>query len=133
MYGRKVCVYSLARDGETKVSDHFKVKEFACSDGSDTVFISEDLIKVLENIRNHFESPVDVTSGYRTDYHNRRIGGAKYSQHKYGMAADIVVRGVCPKAVQNYIDEVWPDCYGMGISDNYTHIDVRHNRARWHY
>lgn len=133
MYGRNVRVYSLAKDGNTKISEHFKVSEFACSDGSDTVFISDDLIKVLENIRNHFESPVTVISGYRTDYHNRRINGAKFSQHKYGMAADIVVKNVPANDVQNYIDEIWGDTYGMGIADRYTHIDVRNNRARWYY
>ena len=38
--------------------------------------------------------PVVITSGYRTAAHNRAVGGAVYSQHQYGRAADIRVSGV---------------------------------------
>ena len=31
--------YILSKEGEKKVSEHFKVKEFRCKDGSDFVYI----------------------------------------------------------------------------------------------
>ena len=34
-----VRTYSNSKDGNTKVSKNFKVKEFSCKDGSDTVKI----------------------------------------------------------------------------------------------
>ena len=86
--------YSLARDGSTALSPHFCVREFRCKDGSDPVFIDTALAELLERIREHFGKPVTITSAYRTPAHNAKAGGAKFSQHLYGRAADIRVQGV---------------------------------------
>ena len=87
-------VYSRARDGETLLSRSFRAKEFACKDGTDPLFVDSELVQVLQAIRDHFGAPVVITSGYRTAAHNRAVGGAFYSQHQYGRAADIRVSGV---------------------------------------
>lgn len=85
MNGAIVKVYSKAKDGGTALSAHFKVREFACHDGTDTVFISSELVGILEKIRVHFGKPVTINSGYRTEAWNKRQGGAAYSQHKYAL------------------------------------------------
>ena len=54
--------YSLARDGNAKLSEHFTVKEFASHDGADTVLIDMLLIEYLEKIRQHFGKPVHINS-----------------------------------------------------------------------
>ena len=87
-------VYSRARDGETLLSRSFRAKEFACKDGTDPLFVDSELVQVLQAIRDHFGAPVVITSGYRTAAHNKAVGGAVYSQHQYGRAADIRVSGV---------------------------------------
>ena len=87
-------VYSRTRDGETLLSRSFRAKEFACKDGTDPLFVDSELVQVLQAIRDHFGAPVVITSGYRTAAHNRAVGGAVYSQHQYGRAADIRVSGV---------------------------------------
>lgn len=43
-----VITYSLKTDGSKNLSTNFKIKEFACKDGSDTVLIDSDLVKVLQ-------------------------------------------------------------------------------------
>ena len=35
--------YSLAKDGNKKLSANFAVKEFRCKDGSDPIFIDDEL------------------------------------------------------------------------------------------
>ena len=97
-------VYSRARDGETLLSRSFRAKEFACKDGTDPLFVDSELVQVLQAIRDHFGAPVVITSGYRTAAHNRAVGGAVYSQHQYGRAADIRVSGV--PVEQNMVSEV---------------------------
>lgn len=42
-----VKVYSLAAEGGRQVTPHFKVREFACSDGSDVVFVAPSLVDIL--------------------------------------------------------------------------------------
>lgn len=66
MNGATVRAYSLARDGSKKLSENFRVREFACEDGSDPVFISEGLVQVLQQIRSHFGEKVHIHSGFRT-------------------------------------------------------------------
>ena len=86
--------WSRTRDGTRKLSANFTVAEFACKDGSDPVFVDSSLAALLQKIRDHFGRPVVITSGYRTASHNKSVGGAAYSQHLYGRAADIRVQGI---------------------------------------
>lgn len=123
--------YSIKKDGNTKLSDNFSVREFACKDGSDSVLISDELVNVLQKIRNHFKKPVTINSAYRNKAYNKKIGGATYSQHIYGTAADIVVQGVKPEEVAKYAEYLMPKTGGIGLYPTFTHVDVRVARARW--
>lgn len=123
--------YSKAKDGNKKLSANFKVKEFACSDGSDPIFIDTDLVNILQKIRNHFGKAVTITSAYRTPTHNKAVGGTAYSQHLYGKACDIKVNGVAPKKVAAYVEKLMPNKGGIGIYKTFTHVDVRAVKSRW--
>ena len=123
--------YSKAKDGNKKLSANFRVKEFACTDGSDPIFIDTELVKVLQKIRTHFGKSVTITSAYRTPSKNKAVGGEKYSQHLYGMAADIKVKGIAPKSVAAYAEKLLPGKGGIGTYKTFTHIDVRATKARW--
>ena len=123
--------YSRARDGNINLSANFKVKEFACKDGSDYILVSTDLVKLLQNIRNHFGRAVTINSAYRNAIYNKKVGGVSNSQHVYGTAADIVVSGITPLQVAQYVETVQPNSGGIGLYRNFTHVDVRVNRARW--
>ena len=81
-------------EGNLKISEHFKVKEYACKDGSQIVFVDEHLRLLLEVLRRKIGKPVIITSGYRTPTWNAKCNGAKYSYHMRGMAADIRVDGM---------------------------------------
>ena len=127
---RAVKEYSLKKDGNKSVSDHFLIKEFACNDGSDNILISPDLVDLLEYIRCHFDRPVIINSAYRTAEYNKKIGGVANSQHVLGTAADIVVQGITAAAVYSYADQINPTG-GVGKYATFTHVDVRDGRARW--
>ena len=123
--------YSKKKDGNKKLSSNFRVKEFACTDGSDPIFIDTELVKILQKIRNHFGKAVTITSAYRTPGKNKAVGGTAYSQHLYGRAADIKVKGVAPKQVAAYAEKLLPGTGGIGIYKSFCHIDVRVAKARW--
>ena len=126
-----VQAFSKAKDGNKKLSENFKVREFACTDGSDPIFISPDLVEILQKIRNHFGKAVTITSAYRTPTKNKEVGGEAYSQHLYGKAADIKVKGVAPKTVAAYADTLLPKSGGIGTYNSFVHVDVRKTKARW--
>lgn len=123
--------YSKAKDGNKKLSANFRVKEFACTDGSDPIFIDSNLVSVLQKIRSHFGKSITITSAYRTPSKNKAVGGQAYSQHLYGKAADIKVKGVTPKKVAQYAETLLKNKGGIGIYSTFTHIDVRSVKARW--
>ena len=130
--------YSLAKDGGRRLSANFTVREFACLDGSDPVFVDSELVRVLQNIRDHFGEPVVITSAYRTAAHNKAVGGAAYSQHLYGKAADIRVTGISVEQVAAYAETLLNGRGGIGIyppglgrANGWVHVDVRAAKSRW--
>ena len=112
-----------------QLSAHFQRHEFACHCGCGFDAVSPLLIIVLE----HFGAAVTITQngGCRCKPHNLACDGVEKSQHLLGAAADIVVAGVSPADVADYVDEQWPHTLGLGRYDGFTHVDVRKQRARW--
>lgn len=122
--------YSLVKNGNDKLSDNFTVKEFRCKDGSDKILIDNNLVEILQNIRNHFNKPVSINSAYRTVEHNKKVGGSSKSYHLKGMAADIVVSGVKPLEVAKYAENI--GVLGIGLYDTFTHVDTRTTKSFWY-
>lgn len=46
-------------------------------------------LRVFQPVRDHFETPVGISSGYRSEDLNKAIGGSKTSQHSKGQALDL--------------------------------------------
>jgi len=46
-------------------------------------------VRVFQPIRDHFETPIGISSGYRSEALNKAIGGSKTSQHSKGQALDL--------------------------------------------
>ena len=133
--------YSLHKDGAKRLSPAFRVRELRCRDGTDAVLIDEELVIVLQCIREHFGKPVHITSGYRTAEHNAAVGGSKSSQHLLGRAADFYVEGVDVATVAAYAETLLPGRGGIGRypkdakhptrKTGWVHIDTRAGKSRW--
>lgn len=126
-----IVAYSKKKDGNKKIAENFKVKEFACTDGSDPIFIDDELVKTLQKIRKHFNRPVKITSAYRTPGRNKAVGGTEYSQHLYGKAADIQIGGVSLKKIAAYAETLLKNRGGIGIYSTFVHVDTRPTKSRW--
>ena len=50
--------------------------------------------EVLEPVRAHFDKPISISSGYRSEALCEAIGSKKTSQHALGCAADFEINGV---------------------------------------
>lgn len=113
------------------MSKHFRKEEYACKCGCPQPDVNLHLESVLELVRVSFQAPVTITSAYRCPRHNKSVGGAEKSKHLENIAADIQVKGVNPQEVYDFLDEIFPDTYGLGNYDTFTHVDVRFYKARW--
>jgi zinc D-Ala-D-Ala carboxypeptidase len=88
-----------------KLSEHLDLAEVIKSDTAKRKGISnmptpehlENFKKLAENvfepIRKHFGVPIHISSGYRSKELNTLIGGAKNSDHCFGMAIDLDQQG----------------------------------------
>lgn len=122
--------YIMDTDRNVKVGKHFRVKEFACNDFSQVVFIDEYLVTILDILRNKLRKPVIITSGYRTPEWNAYCDGAKYSYHMRGMAADIRIDGMTAKDIAKELDKIVPNECGIIVYKSWVHFDVRRKKYR---
>ncbi len=115
------------------LSQNFSRYEFRCKCGQcDCGTADVELVKVLEQLRAQFgHRKIAITSGHRCAEYNEKVDGWPTSQHLLGRAADIVMDGVEPSYVYEYLDKKYPRNYGIGKYDDFTHIDTRQEYARW--
>jgi len=87
--------------------------------------------KVFQPIRDHFGVPIYISSGYRSAALNKKIGGAKNSQHLTGEAMDIDMDGSGSKVtnveVFRYIRDnlsfdqlIWE--FGNNVAPDWVHV-----------
>ena len=118
-------------DSNVKVAKNFVYGEFL---SPDTTFLKLDyeLVDKLQKLRDLLHLPIYISSGYRTEAHNNKIGGSITSQHLIGKAVDI-------KKFDGINDEKFVELaemvgfVGIGLYDTWYHIDVRYHKARWDY
>ena len=122
--------YIMDTDKNMNVGKHFKVKEFACKDDSQIVFIDTHLVDILDILRNQVGKPVYINSGYRTPEWNKKCDGAKYSYHMRGMAADIRIEGMTAKEIANRLNRIIPNEGGIIVYASWVHVDTRPNKYR---
>lgn len=118
--------YSKRTDGEEKLTANFKVKEFACKDGSDTVSIDSELVRYLQLARTFFNVPIHITSAFRTASYNAKCGGAKNSYHLTGRACDHhTKKKIDLFEMAKYYEKM--GCKGIIVYPNsgFIHIDTR--------
>lgn len=117
-------------------SAHFKLSEFKCKDGTAVpakyYANCQKLMNLLEEIRAACGNrAITITSGYRTESYNKKVDGAKQSQHLYAAAADIKVSGKSASEVYKLCDRLVGSRGGVGKYSTFTHVDVRGHKARW--
>jgi|TARA_R110000765_G_scaffold113976_2_gene206545 uncharacterized protein YcbK (DUF882 family) len=121
----------------SKPSKHLSWSELACKDGTPYPLALRatrlrDLVGAFEAIRAGCGGlPIGVNSAYRTPSHNRKIGGARKSQHLQGRALDLrPPNGWTVARFHTYIRDHVPAVRGLGRYRSFVHIDVRPGR-RW--
>ena len=122
-----VKTFTKTANGEENITPNFKIKEFACKDGSNTILIDVDFVKnYLQKIRDFFGKAVIIISAYRTPQWNRKVNGSPNSFHLQGRAFDIAITGVTPKQIAICSESL--GIKGIIQYNNFVHIDSRPNK-----
>lgn len=91
------------------------------------------LVRLLKTVERKFGRTPIVTSGFRSQRHNRMVRGARNSTHTRCLAADIQVQGVSKWTLAKYLRSL-PGRGGVGTycHTKSVHIDIGSKRA-WHH
>ena len=123
-----------------KLTENFSLHEFRCRDGSDVpdeyMENVKELAENLQVLRDKIGKPITVISGYRSLAYNKKIDGARRSQHLLAKAGDLIVKDMTPDAVKAVIIELIKEGKmkkgGVGLYTHFTHYDVRGFNRRWY-
>jgi uncharacterized protein YcbK (DUF882 family) len=122
-----------------QVTKNFKLSELEFSDPipAEKIASATELLQNLQIIRDHFQRPIVIISGYRSPERNKAVGGADKSQHIEAKAADIKIAGIPTEEIYNRIDKlisqgkIKQGGLGKYIKSGFVHYDVRGTKARW--
>ena len=106
---------------------YFQRTEFRCPCGKCGGFPvepDENLVRLADQVREHFGAPATVSSGVRCQTHNDELpGSVPNSYHVRGKAMDFCVRGVTGAKLLAYVKQL-PVHYAYQIDDSFVHMDV---------
>lgn len=116
-----------------KLTKNFDSKEFDCKDGTKVpqeLFKNvESLALELQKIRDLTNRPLKINSGYRTEKHNKKVGGASGSYHLAGLAVDLVPSDMELKDFYNLLLVLMKIGYikkgGLKLYSSFVHYDIR--------
>ena len=131
-----------------KLSNNLSVKEVTKSNTAKRCGISnEPTIEHLENLkaialnifqpaRNYFKKPIFVSSGYRSEALNEKIGGSTKSQHSKGQALDLnahIFGGLTNQQLFKFISDhtnfdqlIWE--FGTDEEPDWVHVSYTSDR-----
>ena len=130
-------IQTYARGENVQLSKNFNSNEFECKCGKcSTVKIDLKLVDYLQELRDYFDKPININSGYRCPSHNAAVGGARGSKHATGEAADIQFVEEPVPAVDVARKAETMGVKGIGLyeknGENFVHIDTRNYKAFWY-
>lgn len=106
----------------------FSRGEFACKCGRFcNGFPAEPdakLVRLADEVRQHFGTAAIVTSGVRCERHNGNVGGVVGSRHLSGKAMDFRITGRSAAEVLNYVNQLADIRYAYAIDSDHIHMDV---------
>ena len=78
--------FKVAEMLKSETADKNKIKNIPSAEVKKNI---EELLEVLDGLREHYGKPIKITSGYRCTELNKLVGGSPTSAHVIGYAADL--------------------------------------------
>lgn len=107
---------------------YFTQSEFTCECGCGLNLQKDGIKKIADEIREHFCTPVIVTSGTRCKRYNDSLSGSiPKSYHRTGNAIDIIAQGVSGRDLVAYTQSIVNQgraSYTYQIDSQAVHIDT---------
>ena len=115
---------------------YFEYEEFDSPDvqGSGQL-MDPKLLEMIDEVREIYGKPIRINSGYRTEAHNRKVGGVDSSSHIKGLAIDVsCTRSDDRFKMLNALIEVGFN--RIGVAGSFIHVDIDKDKSQnviWTY
>ena len=93
------------------------------------------LLDMIDEAREIYGKPIRVTSGYRTESHNAKVGGVSSSSHLKGLAIDVA----CVKSDDRFemLTALLKVGFNrIGVASTFIHVDIDKDKSQnviWTY
>jgi len=110
---------------------HFNLREFDSPDSPNSgINMNPKLLEMLDDSRDIAGIPFKINSGYRTEEHNKKVGGKKNSAHLSGFAADISVTSSLDRFT--ILDSLIEAGFNrIGIGNTFIHVDCDPDKSQY--
>ena len=102
---------------------------FSLNANADFIFLAGNLDDLLIERFSRFLGEVQcepvITSGHRSEEHNKRVGGAKNSYHLKGQALDLFFYDKCGKSLKEIVVIAQKYFNGVIVYKKHIHVDIR--------
>jgi len=115
---------------------YFNYSEFDSPDvqGSGQMMDAK-ILMMLDQVRDKFDKPIHITSGFRTPQHNDEVGGKENSSHLKGLAVDIACNNSKDRfdLINCLLDVGFSR---IGVASTFIHADIDPDKVKgvmWTY
>jgi len=121
--------FKVVNEENIKDFKNFKYSEIKCKCGGKycngyPVGFSYELMKQLQQIRDHFGKAVIITSAIRCKQHNKNVQGVEHSKHVEGRAVDFYVKGVSYSTLKKFVNKLPYNQYTYNIDGSVMHHGI---------
>ena len=118
------------RGENIQLTKDIHLKDIECKCGQcPYVLFSQTHLNSVQFVMDKINREFIITSGYRCNNWNFKIGGEVNSQHTYGLATDLQLTNDHILKYKNEFDLLFK---GMGEYDSFIHVDSRlGQKSRW--
>lgn len=105
------------------LTKHFTIEELMCP-CCKVLGVRPEFIVFLERVRAEYANPMKITSAFRCEKQNSKVGGSSTSAHMVGLACDVLA--VTPQARLKLIKAgLACGVKGLGIAKTFVHLDLK--------
>jgi uncharacterized protein YcbK (DUF882 family) len=105
-------------------SDPISLSQIKCPCGCNSGSLDDGLLVILDKIRERFDRPININSGFRCEDHNESVGGVPESAHIKGLAADIRCDNSRDRFELINVLLSYVPVRRIGMGSNFIHIDI---------
>jgi zinc D-Ala-D-Ala carboxypeptidase len=113
---------NVKRKKMASLTEHFTIEEMMCP-CCKVLGVRPEFLIFIEKVRVKYGKAMKITSAFRCEKHNEKVGGSKTSAHMSGLACDVSMTD--SQARLEFIKAaIACGVKGLGLHKSFIHVDI---------